>query len=185
MYRGGAAHTGDLTYETPVSEKPEPLWKFNYLNKGIHTASKSSPVVDEAALYVGADNGFFYAFDRFNGRVLWEFKAKRSIFGIHSSPAVDAETVYFGAYNGYLYALDKTTGAVKWKRRLGDSIGSSPVLFEDKIYIGVELNQPNRGFLAAVRISDGKKSILRPEICRAYACYAHDRRAGENRIFRV
>ena len=157
MYRGAVAHTGDLAAEAPISEKPELLWKFTGLNKGIHTASKSSPAVDDKALYVGADNGYFYAFDRFDGRMLWFFRARKSNFGIHSSPAVDGDTVYFGAYNGYLYALDKNTGALKWRRKLGGSIGSSPVLFEDKIYIGVELARPNRGFLAVVRRSDGKK----------------------------
>lgn len=155
MYRGGVTHTGDYSAETPLDKGLSLFWYVRSVNKGIHTASKSTPIADDKKVYVGTDDGYLCAFDKNNGRTVWRFKARKSANGIHSSPALDGENVYVGAYDGYLYALDRESGAVRWGRKLGDYIGSSPVLFEDKVYIGAETASPD-GYLCAVDRRSGK-----------------------------
>jgi outer membrane protein assembly factor BamB len=154
MYRGGIAHTGNYLSERPIRRDMELLWQYEGLNRGIHTASKSSPVVDDRMIFVGSDSGYLYAFDKNRGTVEWRFKVRWCRNGIHGTPAVDHQKVYIGAYDGYLYALEKRTGAMIWEVRLGDYIGSSPTLFEDRVYIGVETRRPG-GHLVAVERETG------------------------------
>jgi outer membrane protein assembly factor BamB len=155
MYRGDITHNGNYLKEELASSKLSLAWSHPSLNKGIHTASKSSPVIDDKAVYVGSDDGYLYAFNKDTGHILWKFKVGKCKYGIHSSPAVDKRNVYVGAYDSYLYALYKDNGKVKWKTSLGDFIGASPTLFENKIYIAAETRKPG-GFLATVNRYTGK-----------------------------
>lgn len=70
--------------------------------------------------------------------------------GVHGSPAVDDRHVYIGDYSGWLYAVDKVAGTKVWEFQLGGSIGASPVLLGDFLFIAVEYPVP-----------DGKVFILR------------------------
>jgi outer membrane protein assembly factor BamB len=155
MFRGGIAHTGLCVSAEPLAERMSVLWRRPGLNKGIHTASKSSPVADHQALYVGSDEGYIYALSKRTGGCLWRFKVRPCRYGIHGTPAVDADSVYIGAYDGFLYALDKRSGRLQWETRLGDHIGASPTLFEKRLYIGVETDHPG-GFLACVDRATGE-----------------------------
>ncbi len=149
MYRETSFHTGLARLGESLSPQPGHLWTFAGVNVGIHSASKSSPVADDQRVYVGADSGHLYALDKLTGDLHWQWAAHASTNGIHATPADDEHRGYIAEYAGTLTALDKTTGDVVWESRLGDSIGASPVIVGDRIYVGVETRQPN-GFLAIV-----------------------------------
>ena len=134
-------------------------WKFNTgiateISGGI-TLSKgpinSSPAIgNDGTIYVGSDNGFFYAVNP-DGTLKWVFSTALSedVPGqgfiqigkgaIHSSPAIgDDGMIYVGSDNGFLYAISPE-GDLKWAYETGDAISSSPAIGSDgTIFIGSE-----------------------------------------------
>jgi outer membrane protein assembly factor BamB len=156
MYRGTSFHTGQVRIGESLPISLRQRWRREDINIGVHTASKSSPVADGDALFVGADSGVLYAIDARDGATLWEWPSHPSTNGIHATPAVDDSRVYIGDYAGWLTALDRFTGAVLWETKLGGSIGSSPVIVGDEIYVGVETPRPD-GFLAVVDRESGAR----------------------------
>lgn len=114
-------------------------------------ASNPSPVVREAAVYIGLANGVFRALDRVTGRTLWTFD-RRGAFplagarGPQSSWSSAAEgdgMVYVAASLVYsdepdLFALEAATGAVRWSARAGGSYSSesAPTLANGVLYTG-------------------------------------------------
>ena len=71
-----------------------------------------SPGLSGGLVYVGSDDGNFYAIDAQSGAQRWKFEVKSRV---PSTPAIAGGVVYFTAYDGIAYALDAASGAVKWK----------------------------------------------------------------------
>src|SRR5690606_33040225 len=97
----------------PPGDPFEVMWKFrgehpNYY----HIVPKSAPVLDEARVYFGTDDGTFYALEQRDGSVAWTHKVTYGAHGkfIFSSPAVHDGVVFFGAYDGNVYALHTGDG---------------------------------------------------------------------------
>lgn len=151
QYRENAAANGVSVYEFPC-QKLKLLWETSPLNIGVHTASKSSPAVDESGIYVGSDMGWFFAYNH-DGTLKWKFYVGEGYGGIHGTAALDNDSVYVGTYDGVLYSLSKDLGKIRWFNKLGISIGASPVLFANDIIVSVELNQD--GYLARLNSRDG------------------------------
>ena len=153
QYRLEPSHQGVAPEGTVLGGNMDLLWKSLPLNVGAYTASKSSPAVDGDQVYIGCDDGHLYALDRDTGEVVWSFRSrsyeverKRTDTlhrGIHGSPALLDGRVFIGDYTGRLYALDSSTGALLWERRLGHSIGASPVAYGGYIFIAVEYAYPD------------------------------------------
>lgn len=158
MYRGTAEHTGVAAAGERLRVPPQRLWTVGPINVGIHSASKSSPVADATQLYIGADDERLYAFDKRTGEHRWTWYSRPCKNGIHATPAVDDVRVYIGDYAGWLSAIDKRSGALAWETRLGDSIGASPVVVGDRIYVGVETRVPD-GYLVAVDRQTGEEVL--------------------------
>lgn len=153
QFRRNAGRTGQNTesVRTPVR-----LYKrVAPLNLGIHSASKSSPVADETGLYLGTDTGRFLRVS-WAGDIVWEYKVAGTDKGIHGSAIVGDNDVWIGAYNGMLYRLDKKTGAVIWMVSVGETIGSSPLYIDRKIYVTIEWNERPNGGLVKVDAETGK-----------------------------
>lgn len=99
-------------------------------------AIESTPAVsaDGSVVYVGSNNGKFYALRASDGSIIWERFIGASIT---SSPTVSKEgTIYFGSTDGYLYAVSPT-GNVRALFQTQDFIESSPAIGADgTIYFG-------------------------------------------------
>lgn len=149
--------------KVPVASPFRTLWKFSAPRAGLQYVNpKSAPVIDADRVYVGADNGTFYALDQASGTIAWEFRVGSIPFrkGIFSTPAVHETTVFFGAYDGNMYALDTQTGMRRWIYRDADWIGSSPALAPDieTVFIGLEFGLfSKRGGLAALNMHTGEE----------------------------
>jgi YVTN family beta-propeller protein len=124
----------------------------------------SSPTVVNGDIYIGANNGIFYAISENTGALLWQDpvgyvdRTTCSAYGFTSTatvepdPVTDAETVYVAGPNGYLYALDAANGKVVWQSAMGIPFAlrddfytwSSPTVSGGTVYIGVtsECDQP-------------------------------------------
>lgn len=145
MFRGDVQRSGQ-NLSSAISSDNVVLNCIESFNVGIHKASKASPAVDESGIYVGSDAGWFYALDH-SCKVRWKYFATDSLRGIHSTAALDQNTVYFGTYVGDLIALDKLNGAVRWIAKVGGTIGASPALDDNFIFVAVETTVHPNGYL--------------------------------------
>ena len=157
-YRFDVPHLGIAPMDCCVDSGLVLEWKTKRLNTNEYSASKSSPVVDSDKIYLGLDTGELVSVERTTGEVLWRFRTRKSKNGIHGSPTLNPELglVYIGAYDGWIYAVDTTTGDFVWENKLGDYIGSSPVLYNGVVYIGVEMGEP-AGYLVGVDSETGRE----------------------------
>ncbi len=163
QFRGGPLHLGLAPGGEAIRLPLVESWRYGPVNVGIHTASKASPVADERRLYVGADNERFYALDLETGALLWRWITRPAKHGIHATAVVDAERVYVADYAGWLTALDKATGTQVWEVKLGGSIGASPTLVGERLYLGVETPDPD-GYLAVVDRRTGHRILEGPRL---------------------
>jgi outer membrane protein assembly factor BamB/orotate phosphoribosyltransferase len=130
---------------------------------GNHTlvVPKSSPVLDDRAVYFGTDSGRFWALDQADGKPLWHADVvETSRRGVLSCPALHAGRVYYGGYDGNVYARDAASGAELWRYGGADWVGASPVLAPrlDLLFIGLEHAHPTRlGSVVALRLGTGAK----------------------------
>jgi outer membrane protein assembly factor BamB len=160
QYRLDARHQGSSAPKAHIEPDLVLAWRSGPYGIGNYSASKSSPAVDPGRVYVGVDTGELLALDRRDGTIAWRFATRRydvervttdsAHLGIHGSPAVDDLNVYIGDYSGWLYAVDRVAGTKVWESELGGSIGASPVLLGEFLFIAVEYPVP-----------DGKIFILR------------------------
>jgi polyvinyl alcohol dehydrogenase (cytochrome) len=148
-YLGGPAHTSYVPLATTITTanaaSVQSIWKRSDLG-----SFNASPIVNNGVVYVGSENGNFYALDATTGAVKWSKAlsiANCAGAGIVSSATVANDsvtglTVYFGAADHYLYALNASTGATDWRTLIGGTNPdyynySSPTLSNGFIYYGV------------------------------------------------
>lgn len=126
MYRGDAAHTGQLPGPGIVG-RPYRVWRFD-------TAGElySSPAVVDGTVFIGSKSGFLFALSASDGSEQW--RADLGDYIVRSSPAVIDDRVYIGA--GYtLFALHSTNGREAWQSRTSFSGSSSPAIVDDVVYV--------------------------------------------------
>lgn len=100
---------------------------------------EAGPVVMDGKIFVGSQDGHFYAVDLEAGGPLWSFKADGPII---ASAAVLGDRVFFGDTHGIVYALAVGDGAEHWRFETEGKIeggintlaggGEEP----DRIYVG-------------------------------------------------
>jgi len=126
MYRGDAAHTGELPGPGIVG-RPYRAWRFDSAGE-----LYSSPAVVDGTVYVGSKSGFLFALDVTNGVERW--RADLGNYIVRSSPAVIDNRIFIGA--GYtLFSLDAATGEEVWQGRTSYSGSSSPSFADGVIYV--------------------------------------------------
>src|SRR6266851_3503251 len=144
----------------------QPVWRF--LVPASPNAGSvnmwASPVVSNGVVYIGAEDGYFFAISEATRHILWSkflgiitpittatYKGCPGVQGIVSTAAVANDpvtskpTVYVNAPDGHLYALDAATGAVNWKGIVGIPSTTvndyyawgSPLVNGGKVYVGI------------------------------------------------
>lgn len=87
----------------------------------------------------GANDGFFYALDAYNGKTRWSFPIKSEGLGV---PTVSQGVVYFVAGNNTTYAISINSGEQLWfySRVISKSMtvrgSAQPTVVGDSVYIG-------------------------------------------------
>lgn len=104
------------------------VWSFN-----CEEEVRSSPLIYNGILYIGAYDNNLYALDAQTGKFLWKFPAQR---GICSTACAWERFVAFGSEDGSVYALNAQSGQVHWTARTGGAVRSSPRLLEGILYVG-------------------------------------------------
>lgn len=162
-------------------------WVFDNLNGEDLGALHGTPVVTDSAIYVGSNNGRFYALS-LDGQLLWTYTAlpPNPLLGalatpapvggqipvLHGTPIVGGavysakeDIVVFGDLDGNIYALDGTTGAEVWVKPqvdahpLGGIVGNSLLLAGKNVVIG----------FAAIEDA----ALLIPQFGIPYECCSH------------
>ncbi len=146
MFRGDARHTGRSPHAGAMTGTVR--WLFDSGKRdGQGGFENSAAIGADGTVYVGGNDGIFYAFDGATGRVRWTLDTKLSFFGIFSSAAIGADgTIYFGSKRR-VYALvppaaDGDQPTVRWSLDMID-MQTSPVIGPDgTVYLGTN-NMPD------------------------------------------
>ena len=86
-----SSHTGYSPSAGPKTNQT--LWTFTTGDK-----VESSPVVANGIVYVGSDDGYFYALNASNGELIWKYNT----YGpIQSAATVVDGVVYFGGFHSH------------------------------------------------------------------------------------
>lgn len=93
----------------------------------------ASPVERYGRIYIGDDNGTFYALDITNGRILWRYKTTARIIG---TADVKDGRVVFASANGTVYCLSVETGKPIWRQKLGKPVTGSVTIDGTTVYVG-------------------------------------------------
>lgn len=121
----------DAVHSSMARRSPRPplqlKWQFT-----TGAAVNSSPAVYGGKVFVGSNDGKFYAIDERTGEVAWSYETGGEIL---SAPAVDRGTVYFGSKDGKVYAIEASTGKLKWSYDTGEAIMTSPLVAEGQVFI--------------------------------------------------
>ena len=154
----------------PRPSRPPPLPAWSRCGSGATPASPNagpntlyaSPTVVNGVVYIGAEDGYFYAVSEANQTVLWSgfpragraevvnvmHKARAGHHGtaaVANDPVTGTPTVYVNAPDGNLYALNPQTGAVVWKGLVDTPFTTtndyyawgSPLVANGKVYVGI------------------------------------------------
>ena len=124
----------------------------------------ASPTVSNGVVYIGAEDGYFYAISETTHQRIWSKflgilaeipgECGGGTAGIISTatvandPTTGLPTVYIFGPDGYLYALDATTGSTVWRGLVDSPVPgsadyyswSSPLVANGKVYVGISSN---------------------------------------------
>jgi polyvinyl alcohol dehydrogenase (cytochrome) len=152
-YLGGPAHDSYVSTATTITVANaagiHSIWKWSPPGGDL----TASPIVNAGVIYIGAENGDFYAINALTGKTKWHKVLPISncaSAGIVSSatlmkdPVSGTLTVYVGAADHYLYALNAANGATIWRTLIGPATSNndyynfaSPTVANGYIYYGV------------------------------------------------
>lgn len=169
MYQRDPAHTSYATGSRIDTNNASSLIEsWHFPTGGWVTAT---PVISNGTAYVGSWDGNMYALRESDGQTVWSFNAGNytdnrcnpAKFGVDSTAALSDGKLYFGAGNAKLYALNAATGNQIWQSQLGNPddayhIYASPVVFDNKIYVGLASHCVNpcvRGKIVCVDANSG------------------------------
>ncbi|MBM4402112.1 MAG: PQQ-binding-like beta-propeller repeat protein, partial [Candidatus Cloacimonetes bacterium] len=98
--------------------KGEVVWQFpiDYTPSGTNLIH-STPAVSNGVVYVGSENGWFYALTAANGNLVWKKKLAdegRSMVGPSAAAGLGYGKVFVSIWAGKFLALDQKTGETIW-----------------------------------------------------------------------
>lgn len=104
------------------------LWSF-----ACEEEIRSTPLIYNGLLYIGAYDNNLYALDAETGKFVWKAPTQR---GICSTAVGLGRLILFGSEDGSLYALDAQSGRTHWTVRTGGAVRSSPRIVSEIAYVG-------------------------------------------------
>ena len=124
------------------------LWSIKP-DKGV----KSSPVIFDGKVYVGSNVGRVYCIDLDEGFLHWRY-LKGGEF--ESSPSIVDGKLFIGSKDKNVYCLDAETGNEIWIRSVEHEIHlSSPLVYNQRVYIGTYDDVPERGHVFCLNANNG------------------------------
>jgi outer membrane protein assembly factor BamB len=135
------------------------IWRFKSVGNSLENEDFgfdrrsiiSSPTIADNKVIFGCRDGFFYAVSMANGKELWHVDHKVS--WVISSIAVKDTIAVTGTSDGrFVQAVSTNTGKELWKFKTLSIVWSSPVIYNNQVYIGSQ-----EGVLYCLDLTTGKK----------------------------
>lgn len=115
------------------------IWRYDNTDNMKHKTGEvvnsyegNIQIDENGMIYAGCDNDFMYCLD-WQGKLQWKYKTNMMIW---TCAAISQTTCYFGSLDFNLYAVDKFNGNLQAKVYTGSEIKSSPVLYDNHIFVG-------------------------------------------------
>lgn len=87
----------------------------------------------DGVMYVPYQNGGLSAFSLEDFHELWRVPTE---VGVWATPLLVNEMVVFSGIDHFLYAVNRENGQLIWSLDLGGSVASTPLLANDRLYVG-------------------------------------------------
>ncbi len=161
-YLDGVTHDSYNSATTAITQSNASTlakaWHFMPGAPPVASLGAASPTVYDGVIYIGGNNGTFYALKEATGKTVWTAflgylnptgtcgtRGITSTATVATDPMTGVLTVYVSGGNGYLYALNAGTGTVIWQSVIHKEVGdvtnyydwSSPTVVNDRIYVGL------------------------------------------------
>lgn len=162
-----------------------PAWTFQHGAMALMAAHatyafEATPIVVDGVMYVSGWNGFVWALDATNGRLLWEYQHAVPLDtplccgNINRGVAVANGKVFYATPDAHLVALDAASGKVVWDKvfadiRAGESATVAPLAVKNLVLVGASGGEYGvRGHIDAFDMDTGRHAwrhytIPRPE----------------------
>jgi outer membrane protein assembly factor BamB len=85
--------------------------------------------------YTTVSPGYLFAVQQTDGARLWSFACDGDVVGTPALSTADG-LVFVGTSNGTIFALESLTAEIMWTQALGDSVSTSVVVDNDRLYVG-------------------------------------------------
>lgn len=100
----------------------------------------SAAVVNTTHLLIGCLDGYLYCLNKSTGSLKWKILLSNQ--AIWNTVSRSSDYVYVCTLCGLFYCLDADNGEVQWVNTIGGySGGSTPVIADDKVYVGGEFTK--------------------------------------------
>jgi alcohol dehydrogenase (cytochrome c) len=129
-----------------------PAWSFQAGVIGLIAtpasyAFEAAPIVVDGVMYVSGFDGYVWALDAANGKMLWQYRHAVPLDvplccgNVNRGVAVANGRVYYASPNAHLLALDAVTGRPVWEKvfadiRAGESATMAPLVVKNLVIVG-------------------------------------------------
>ena len=153
----GARATAIAGISSANVAKLAPLWQVE-----VGGPVSATPVIADGVAYFGCYAGNLHARVAQTGEEVWTYATGAAVeepnlginLGILGSAAVEAGVVYVGDATATVHAVQASTGTVLWKTKVDQQpsacIWSSPVVWNDMVFVGVASVAKEAGFRGSV-----------------------------------
>ena len=141
---------------------------------------EAAPIVVDGVMFVSGWDGYVWALDATNGRLLWQYRHPIPLDvplccgNVNRGVAVAQGKVFLATQNGQLVALDATSGQQAWQQtfvdvRAGESATLAPLVVKNLVIVGSSGAEYGvRGHIDAFEIETGRRlwrryNVPRPE----------------------
>ncbi|MEX2494783.1 MAG: PQQ-dependent dehydrogenase, methanol/ethanol family [Woeseia sp.] len=141
---------------------------------------EATPIVIDGVMFISGWNGYVWALDATNGKLLWEYQHAVPLDtplccgNINRGVAVARGKVFYATPDAHLIALDAMSGDVAWEKvfgdiRAGETATVAPLVVKNLVLVGASGGEFGvRGHIDAFDVDTGKRvwrhyTIPRPE----------------------
>jgi len=138
------------------------IWKKERINNWKKLYPRSDPIIYKKSIIFGTSESKIVCLEIKTGEEIWSYKIKNKIIpgrdfrskGILSTPIIYNNRVFIGGNDGFLYCFDADNGEKIWERFVTEWISSSPCVYRNLLYVGLEYGTDG-GSLCAYSVKDG------------------------------
>ncbi|HEX2092693.1 MAG TPA: PQQ-dependent dehydrogenase, methanol/ethanol family [Longimicrobiaceae bacterium] len=151
-----------------------PAWTFQFAPIGLVATPatfsfEAAPIVVDGVMFVSGWDGYVWALDATDGRVLWVYKHEIPLDvplccgNVNRGVAVANGKVIFATPNGHVVALDATNGKPVWQQvfvdvRAGESATMAPLVVKNLVLVGSSGAEYGvRGHIDAFDVDTGRR----------------------------